>query len=79
MKQILIGVSYLHNMQIIHRDLKPENILFDENDDELLIKIIDFDTAVKLSDNGTVSGIYGTAFYMAPDLLSTQYTEKCDI
>ena len=78
-KQVVIGVSYLHNLQIIHRDLKPENILINENQDEVLVKIIDFDTATKLSENGTASGVYGTSFYMAPELLSASYNEKCDI
>jgi len=26
-KQILIGVKYLHSLGIVHRDLKPENIM----------------------------------------------------
>jgi calcium/calmodulin-dependent protein kinase I len=25
-KQILLGVEYLHNLDIVHRDLKPENV-----------------------------------------------------
>lgn len=32
MKQILLGVQYLHEvMGIIHRDLKPENIMINES------------------------------------------------
>lgn len=79
MKQILIGVSYMHNLKIVHRDLKPENILIREKDGEVLIKIIDFDTAGKLSENGTISGALGTVNYMAPELLDNEYNEKCDM
>ena len=38
-KQILMGLSYLHNKGYCHRDLKPENILLDSNFD---VKIVDF-------------------------------------
>lgn len=38
-KQILSGISYLHEMGVAHRDIKPENLLLDGNG---RIKITDF-------------------------------------
>lgn len=40
------GVNHLHNNNVTHRDLKPANIVlsFDE-DDEMVLKIIDFGVA----------------------------------
>jgi len=29
-KQILLAVSYFHDLGIVHRDLKPENVLIDK-------------------------------------------------
>jgi calcium-dependent protein kinase len=43
MKQILLSLTYLHNIGIAHRDIKPENFLFENKDDNCLeIKMIDF-------------------------------------
>lgn len=42
MKQLLEGLSYIHQFDIMHRDLKPENILFREKDNYNSLKIADF-------------------------------------
>lgn len=44
-----------------------------------LIKVIDFGASQKFDPNKTMSQIYGTAYYIAPEILKQQYTEKCDI
>jgi serine/threonine protein kinase len=38
-KQILLGLNYMHSKNIVHRDIKPENILIEK---DLEIKITDF-------------------------------------
>ena len=45
-KQILSGISRLHEMGMIHRDIKPSNILINKQDD---IKIADFGIAKEVS------------------------------
>eukprot|EP00918_Siedleckia_nematoides_P067794 GHVU01147532.1.p1 GENE.GHVU01147532.1~~GHVU01147532.1.p1 ORF type:complete len:251 (-),score=36.02 GHVU01147532.1:648-1400(-) len=56
MKQVMSGVTYLHNHSIVHRDLKPENLLLDSKQRDALIKIVDFglssvfDPAKKMRD-----------------------------
>jgi calcium-dependent protein kinase len=82
MYQILSAVFYCHNMSIIHRDLKPENILIENEEKDtgyLNIKIIDFGTAKIFNKNKTEKKVIGSAYYIAPEVLQSKYSEKCDI
>lgn len=80
MKQILNAVIYMHNKNIVHRDLKPENImLISKSNSKFEIKIIDFGTA-KLFEKGVkLTKFIGTSYYIAPEVLSESYDEKCDV
>ena len=51
-KQILLGVRYLHSNNIVHRDLKPDNILIKLKGDDITIKLSDFGCS-KLIDNNS--------------------------
>jgi serine/threonine protein kinase len=53
LKQILMGVVYLHDQQIIHRDLKPANILVSAFAAESSVDPWAHVPVVKLSDFGT--------------------------
>ena len=77
--QILSAVNYLHERKLMHRDLKLENILIDDSkySNNIYIKIIDFGTAKFYSKNKE-NEIIGTPFYIAPEVLKGNYTEKCD-
>lgn len=79
MRQLLSVVSFCHNLGIVHRDLKPENILIEERGKNLHLKIGDFGTAVLIKPGETTEGIVGTFFYMAPEVLSGVYDERCDL
>ena len=77
--QLFSAVAYLHDNNIIHRDLKPENILLEEKGDIMNIKLIDFGTAVRFENNKPIKGAIGTAYYIAPEVLSGSYNSKCDL
>ena len=81
LKQILSAVSYCHSMNIIHRDLKPENILIVKRQKNGYhpIKIIDFGTAKVFQKEKAEHVLIGSAYYIAPEVLSRNYTELCDL
>lgn len=75
---MLSSVAYCHQKQICHRDLKPENILLDSKNNNT-IKVIDFGTSQKFEPNKKMNQTYGTAYYIAPEVLTAEYNEKCDV
>ena len=79
MYQILSAIYYCHSKNIIHRDLKPENILLEKNSQTLSLKIADFGSSCILGCNQRLSGCFGSAYYVAPEVLTDEYNEKCDI
>ena len=79
-RQVLIGVAYLHNKNIIHRDIKGANILIDTKG---CVKITDFGISKKLSPlskQDKRASLQGSVYWMAPEVVKqTATTEKADI
>ncbi|KAL2856738.1 kinase-like domain-containing protein [Aspergillus pseudodeflectus] len=72
-KQLMRGISYLHDMGIAHRDLKPENLLLTARG---CLKISDFGNAecFRLPGEESIhmsSGLCGSTPYISPE----QFTE----
>lgn len=78
MKQILSALAYCHSNKIVHRDIKPENLLYENENKNSQLKVIDFGTSKRMKGDN-LKEIIGTAYYMAPELFSEYYDEKCDI
>lgn len=49
-RQVLVGLEYLHKQDIVHRDLKPDNILMTSLEDGARVVITDFGNARYLPD-----------------------------
>ena len=79
--QVMSSIEYCHNNGICHRDLKPENLLYFNKGPEKNnpIKVIDFGLSQVISQDKKLSTKVGTAYYVAPEILEGDYTEKCDI
>eukprot|EP00088_Acartia_fossae_P047488 TRINITY_DN5148_c0_g1_i1.p1 TRINITY_DN5148_c0_g1~~TRINITY_DN5148_c0_g1_i1.p1 ORF type:complete len:588 (-),score=124.11 TRINITY_DN5148_c0_g1_i1:437-1945(-) len=67
MRQMLLGVQYLHDNNIIHRDLKLGNVFLN---DDLEMKIGDFGLATMVEVKGEKKKtLCGTPNYIAPEVL----------
>lgn len=77
MKQLLSSLAHCHRYGIVHRDIKPENVFIDSRN---RIKLGDFGSADWLGEERTTSGIVGTPYYVAPEvLMGRDYNEKVDV
>jgi len=80
MYQIFTAVNYCHKNNIMHRDLKPENILIEKkNGKSEIIKIIDFGTAKISGNKEKEKTVIGSAYYIAPEVLTGNYNYMCDL
>ncbi|MCB9588518.1 MAG: protein kinase [Polyangiaceae bacterium] len=76
--QILVqvgrAISKAHAAGVVHRDLKPDNIFIVKNDDEEVVKVLDFGIAKARFDQAAedttrTGAILGTPHYMSPEQL----------
>lgn len=69
MKDILLGISFLHNLKIIHRDLKPKNLFLIQD----RIKIGDFGLSKIYNFENFLNTDIDNLPYEAPEILSNKY------
>ena len=86
MFQIFRALIYCHNsLHLVHRDIKPENIVVfrksSGNEDLYDVKLIDFGISknLELVEKNNDKKIKGSLYYMAPEVFTKKYNEKCDI
>jgi calcium-dependent protein kinase len=79
MKQVLLAVGYCHANNVVHRDLKPENLLLESSVKDARLKVIDFGTSQVFDPRKKMTAKIGTPLYIAPEVFSKPYTEKCDV
>ena len=70
MKQLVVAMNIAHNRNIIHRDIKLDNIMIYNDDDNLIIKILDwgYGTIMDGYEDFKHSG-RGSPEYVAPEII----------
>jgi calcium-dependent protein kinase len=43
------------------------------------LKVIDFGASMRFDPNKQMNQVFGTAYYIAPEILKFDYNEKCDV
>jgi len=77
--QIASGLKAIHAKQIIHRDLKSANIFITQNND-LILKIGDFNVSKKIDYLNLKNTQTGTPYYASPEIWENRpYDFKSDI
>lgn len=77
--QILLGVSYCHEKQVIHRDLNPKVIFMMNSSEGPQVKIGEFGASSFLDPEHKFEGKFDNSAYVAPEVPSEDYNEKCDV
>ncbi|KAM0673862.1 hypothetical protein GVAV_002700 [Gurleya vavrai] len=78
LKDILEALNYLHSLNYCFSDLKTENIMLIEKENEIICKLIDFESIVDI-DNYTFKQIRISKPYMPLDEKRPVLNEKYDI
>jgi serine/threonine protein kinase len=67
MKEVMLGLGYIHSRMIIHKDIKLENILLDNHG---AVKICDFGISELMThEKAKCTKSAGTPVYMAPEVI----------
>ncbi|XP_047983025.1 calcium-dependent protein kinase 20-like [Salvia hispanica] len=80
LSRIIVGVvQACHSLGVMHRDLKPENFLFVNQQEESLLKTIDFGLSAFFKPGDTFNDVVGSPYYVAPEVLKKHYSQECDV
>lgn len=67
-RQVVLGLQYLHDQGVVHRDIKGANLLVTK---EGHVKLADFGVAsTKPADNSSPIDVAGSPYWMAPEIIT---------
>ena len=78
MREVLLGLAYLHEQGVVHRDIKGANILTTKGGH---VKLADFGVATRVKEGASKStSVVGTPYWMAPEVIEMAgVSAACDV
>lgn len=70
LRNVLLGVDYMHSKGVVHRDLKPSNLLIEPNTLDVKIGDLGFAFRLNLDIDDTEEVLAGTLAYLAPEQIT---------
>ncbi|KAJ4849639.1 Mitogen-activated protein kinase cpk1 [Turnera subulata] len=78
--KVIVGVvEACHSLGVMHRDLKPENFLFVNQQEDSLLKTIDFGLSIFFKPGQKFADVVGSPYYVAPEVLRKRYGPEADV
>jgi serine/threonine protein kinase len=85
LRHVSRALSRAHDAGIVHRDLKPANVFIVSNEEEELVKLLDFGIAkagafvltASMASNTRTGVFLGTPFYMSPEQVEGKKSLDC--
>ena len=68
--QQILAIEHLNKFGIVHRDIKPDNLMLNIENNQYIIKLIDFGLSKIISPNEKTNEPFGTLVYSAPEVIS---------
>ena len=79
-KDLLYGISYIHNKHFMNRDIKIDNLKYSSLAHNKILKILDFNLGTSFKPGESTILKTGSEYSSSPQVtLGINYTEKCDI
>jgi len=78
LKEMALGLVYLHRQGLVHRDVKSKNVLISSTG---AVKLADFGVSARLTDTTTKrKSLVGTPYWMGPEVIEeSRYDAKADV
>ena len=78
--QVTRALTAAQKHQLVHRDIKPSNLMLVHEDDELVVKVIDFGLAKsRQCDEGSSTGVTISGFVGTPHFASPEQLDELDL